>query len=51
MRYFTVTYWDKELRNGQEKRFPTQEAAIRYIMILDPHFRVQIEDHDDAIGG
>lgn len=51
MRYFTVTYWTSDLKNRQEKRFPTQHEALRYIMILDPRFRVQIDDHDDAIGG
>lgn len=39
------------MRNKQEKQFPSQADAIRFIMILDPHFRTQIEDHDDALGG
>lgn len=51
MRYFTVKYWDRELKGCQEKRFDSQAEALRYIMILDPRFRVEIEDHDDALGG
>lgn len=54
VRYYTVTYWsDPTLSKAsrQEKRFATQEAAIRYCMVLGPHFRVQIDDHDDATGG
>lgn len=46
-----MTYWDRDLRNKQEKRFASQGEALRFIMILDPHFRTQIEDHDDALGG
>lgn len=51
MRYFTVKYWDRELRRGKEMQFETREEALRYVMVLDPHFRVHIEEHNDAMGG